>query len=65
MMWSPQVTSSGEFTCEGVTFGTGRHVSPSTGIEYVDTFWSVHMSRNPQIYLVKGAMPLWALFGFV
>ena len=63
-MWYPPTTSSGEFVCEGVTFGVGRHRSPNTGIEYEDAFWSLHISRDPMFYLFKGTLPLWALFCF-
>eukprot|EP00937_MAST-01D_sp_MAST-1D-sp2_P004304 g4304.t1 len=55
---------SGEFACDGVTFGNAVHGSLATGNEYVDAIWSLHISRIPSYYVFKGAVPLWAIVGF-
>jgi hypothetical protein len=61
--WNAQ-RRQGEFVCTAMTFGIFKHVSPNTGLGFVDCIWSLHVSRDPTYYIFKGAVPIYVIIGF-
>jgi len=57
----------GEYKLHAFSYGIANHMSPQTNVTYWDLLFSLHLSRVPNFYVIKGIAPLYvcACFGLM